>query len=81
MMNEKERSVDHVIKHYRYAVQAALETDLPEVVNDDQDWHTLLGLFLQDTLVRLSKMEEGEIEKEVSRYRYWSSPKLSRLGI
>lgn len=62
-MSQNER-IQEVVQHYKYAIQAAVETDMGGVEQGAEDWQTLFGLYLQSQLTALSEMDEEKIREE-----------------
>ena len=56
--------IKDVISHFKYAIQAGIETDMGSPDKSDEDWQTLVGLYLQSQLTELEQMDEEEIRRE-----------------
>ena len=73
------RRVEAVIVHYKYAVQAAMETEMGESLNSDEDWQTLFGLHLQSILTEFQGMDESEVKKELEFFLSRPTAKIQGL--
>lgn len=73
------RRVEEVIRHYKYAVQAAMETEMGEVDGCDKDWQTLFGLHLQSILTEFQGMDESEVQKELEFFLNRPTSKIQGL--
>ena len=74
-MSENER-IHEVVQHYKYAIQAAMETDMGGVESGIDDWQTLFGLYLQSQLTTLSEMDEEKIRQE---FRFFFSRPTNKI--
>ena len=57
--------IKDVISHFKFTIQAGLETDMGEIGESNEDWQTLVGLYLQSQLSILDEMEEAELRREL----------------
>ena len=74
-MSEHER-IEEVVQHYKYAIQAAMETKMGTVDSVVDDWQTLFGLYLQSKLTSFSEMDEKEIREE---FRFFFSRPTAKI--
>lgn len=73
------RRVEAVIGHYKYAVQAAMETEMGEYFEEGEDWQTLFGLHLQSILTEFQDMDESEVKKELEFFLSRPTNKIQGL--
>ena len=71
--------IKHVLSHYKYAIQAAMETDMGEVSEGSEDWQTLFGLHLQSILTEFQGMDESEVKKELEFFLSRPTNKIQGL--
>ena len=63
MSNTKD--VEKILLHYKFAIQAAMESFLEGSDRDLEKKQTEVGLYLQSVVTELSEMEEKEFRKEI----------------
>ena len=67
-MSAFDRKIQEILRHYQYAVQAAMETEMDHDQEDGEDLQTKVGLYLQDTLRELAVLQETEFQEEMNFY-------------
>ena len=63
MSNTKD--VEKILSHYKFAIQAAMESFLEGSDRDLEKKQTEVGLYLHSVVTALSEMEEKEFRKEI----------------
>ena len=71
--------LQEVIQHFKFAIQATMETDMGGVDPNCEDWQTLLGLYLQSQLTALSEMDEEKVREEFNFFLSRPTSKIQGL--
>ena len=71
--------VEKILLHYKYALQAAMESHLEGSGEIFERKQTEIGLYLQSVVTALSEMEEKEFSKELEFFSKRPTSKIQGL--
>ena len=71
--------IKRVISHFKYTLQAGIETDMGGFDKSGEDWQTLVGLYLQSQLTELEEMDEETLRRELHFFLSRPTAKIQGL--